>query len=67
MRDAAGVLSVTARATGYAHVLTDGGPATALALVVPLEHVHAVLLARPAAMLHRLAYATPRRGTDLTT
>lgn len=61
-----GVLSVTPRATGYTHIAVDGGIATRLILVVPMEHVHEVLAANIANMLNRLAYGLPRRGTDLT-
>jgi hypothetical protein len=61
-----GVLSVTPRATGYAHVVADGGVSVRLALVVPLEFVHELLGTDVAGILAQLAHDPPRRGMELT-
>jgi hypothetical protein len=60
------VVSVKPRATGYTHIETDGGVATRLQFVAPMEFAHVALALPLPDMLNRLAYDRPRRGTDVT-
>ena len=60
------VLAVVVAATGYAHITTDARVDVRPQIVVPLEQAHVVTALDIAAILERIAYRPPRRGTELT-
>lgn len=65
MPEVPGVLFVKARATGMTHITTDARVDVRPQIVVFTEYAHEVLALPVAAILERLAYAVPRRGTEL--